>query len=334
MAAKRKPDEVPEADPERVAEASELAALATEPALFRNVSVATAGWADRSLVAHSPFYPKTARTPEARLRHYSSQFSLVEVDASYYTLLSADLVERWASWTPAHFCFDVKAHPVLTGHPIDLVRLPADLRAACAAAGLEGRAYPDRLPSEIKGELEARFFASLEPLLQSQKLGAVLAQLPPWFAATRGNARFIEALARRFGAVPLSVEFRHKSWTASERLDRVLDLLRGVGASYVCVDEPPSDVGGVAPVTAVTSERLAVVRFHGQNLAGWSKPGASVTERLNYLYSPAELSAWVEPVRRLADQAETVHAVFNNCVRNYAVLNAKNLAVLLSREAD
>lgn len=334
MAAKRKAEPVPEADPARVAEATELAALAAEPARFRNVLVATAGFADRTLVSYSPFYPKTARTPEARLRYYASQFGLVEIDSSFYTLLASDLVERWVSTTPDRFCFDVKAHPVLTGHPIELARLPADLRAACEAAGLEGRSYPERLPAEVKQELESRFFASLEPLLRTSKLGAVLAQLPPWFSATRGNARWIEALARRCGSVPLSIEFRHKSWTAPDRIGRVLDLLRGVGASYVCVDQPPSDVGGLAPVTAVTAERLAVVRFHGQNLAGWNKKGASVMERFNYLYAPAELAAWVEPVRRLADQAETVHAVFNNCVRNYAVLNAKNLAVLLEREAS
>jgi uncharacterized protein YecE (DUF72 family) len=334
MVAKRKPEPVPEADPALVAEATELAALAPEPATFRNLRVATGGFADRTLVSYSPFYPKTARTPEARLRYYASQFALVEIDSSYYTLLSADLVERWVAATPAGFRFDLKAHPVLTGHPIELRRLPADLRAACESAGLEGRAYPDRLPLEIKHELEARFFASLEPLLKASRLGAVLAQWPPWFSATRGNARLVESLAERCGNVPLSIEFRHKSWTAPDRIPRVLDLLRGIGASYVCVDQPPSDVGGLAPITAVTAERLAVVRFHGQNLAGWSKKGATVLERFNYLYRPSELSAWVEPLRRLADQAEEVHAVFNNCVRNYAVLNAKNLAVLLAREAD
>jgi uncharacterized protein YecE (DUF72 family) len=334
MAAKRKAEPVPEADPVRVAEATELAALATEPARFRNVLTATGGFADRTLVSYSPFYPKTARTPEARLQFYASQFGFVEIDASYYTLLSTDVVQRWVASTPNDFHFDVKAHPVLTGHPIELARLPADLRSACEARGLQGRAYPDRLPVEIRRELEARFFASLEPLLRGSRLGAVLAQLPPWFPATRGNARLIESLAERCGEVPLSIEFRHKSWTAKERIGRVLDLLRGIGASYVCVDQPPSEVGGLLPVTAVTAERLAVVRFHGQNLAGWSKQGATVIERFNYLYSPAELAGWVEPLRRLSDQAETVHAVFNNCVRNYAVLNAKNLAVLLSRDPE
>jgi uncharacterized protein YecE (DUF72 family) len=55
-----------------------------------------------------------------------------------------------------------------------------------------------------------------------------------------------------------------------------------------------------------------------------------VTERFNYLYSPDELRAWSEPVRQLSGQATEVHAVFNNCVRDYAIVNAKGLVVLLA----
>jgi uncharacterized protein YecE (DUF72 family) len=162
----------------------------------------------------------------------------------------------------------------------------------------------------------------------------VLAQLPPWFAATRGSARYLEGLAERCGSTPISVEFRHRSWTEPERVPRVLALLERLGFSYVCVDEPPSRVGGVAPIVAVTTPRVAIVRFHGQNVAGWDKRGASVAERFNYLYTPAELGPWVERVKRLSSRAESVHAVFNNCVRNYAVLNAKDLAALLEGAAD
>jgi len=79
----------------------------------------------------------------------------------------------------------------------------------------------------------------------------------------------------------------------------------------------------------VTNPELALLRFHGHNRAGWSKKGASVHERFDYLYAKSELAAWVEPVRRLASEAKQVHAIFNNCVRNYAVLGAKGLSVLL-----
>jgi uncharacterized protein YecE (DUF72 family) len=316
-------------DPELLREAEELAARAPEPAVWRNVRFAIAGWTDRSLVNDSPFYPKTAKTPEGRLRHYATQFSLVEVDATYYALLAAETVARWVEWTEPSFHFDVKAHPVLTGHPVDVGRLPRDLKLACETSGLGARVYPEKLPDELRNEIEARFEASLDPIVRAGRLGAVLAQFPPWFASTRGNVRRLEGLAHRFGTLPLSVEFRHKSWLEEERRVRVLDLLRELGLSYVCVDEPPSRTGGVPNVVAVTNPKLAVVRFHGQNRAGWEKKGASVLERFDYLYRPSELKAWVSPVRRLASEAETVHAVFNNCVRNYPVLNAKDLAFLL-----
>lgn len=316
-------------NPEHFREAEELAERAPKPAVWQNVRFATAGWADRSLVHDSPFYPKTAKTPEARLRHYASEFSLVEVDATYYALLGADLVARWLEWTEPRFRFDVKAHPIVTGHPIDVARLPRDLKVVCEDAGIGPRVYPEKLPDEIRREIEARFAASLEPLRVAERLDAVLAQFPPWFAATRGNVRRLEDVADRWGTLPLAVEFRHKSWLEPSRQERVFGLLRELGMSYVCVDEPPSRSGGLPNVVSVTNPRLAVVRFHGQNREGWEKKGASVAERFNYLYRPAELSAWVAPLRRLSAEAESVHAVFNNCVRNYAVLNAKDLAFLL-----
>jgi uncharacterized protein YecE (DUF72 family) len=321
-------------DPEHLREAKALAEGSPEPAVWQNVRFGRAGWADRALVQDSPFYPKTAKTPEARLRHYATQFALVEIDATYYALLAAEVVARWVEWTDPSFVFDVKAHPIMTGHPVDVLRLPRDLKLACDEAGLGQRVYPEKLPEEIRNEIEARFFASLEPLVQAKRLGAVLAQFPPWFVSNRGNVRRLEGVADRWGSLPLSVEFRHKSWLEPSRRERVFDLLRELGMSYVCVDEPQAHSGGVPNVVRVTNPRLSVVRFHGQNRAGWEKKGASVGERFDYLYRRQELAAWVEPVRRLSGEAEAVHAVFNNCVRDYAVLNAKDLAVLLAEQKN
>jgi uncharacterized protein YecE (DUF72 family) len=84
----------------------------------------------------------------------------------------------------------------------------------------------------------------------------------------------------------------------------------------------------------VTRPELAIMRFHGHNVAGWNKRSASVHERFDYVYTSEELAAWVGPVRRLAAEAREVHAVFNNCVRNYAVLNAKGLAALLAEQVE
>jgi uncharacterized protein YecE (DUF72 family) len=254
---------------------------------------------------------------------------LVEVDATYYALLPPELAERWVSTTPADFCFDVKAHPIVTGHPVDIARLPADLKRALEDAGHSRRVYPDRMPPEIAGEIEQRFRALVEPLRAAGKLGCVMVQFPPWFKATRGNAQRIERLGERWAGVPISIEFRDRSWLLPERRERVLDLLRAHSFSYVVVDEPDVATGGVPPLVAVTNPELSLVRFHGHNKAGWLKKGAGVHERFDYLYTPEELAAWADPVRELSRESKRVHALFNNCVRNYAVLGAKGLSVIL-----
>lgn len=304
-----------------------LAAGAPEPARFGRVLAGTAGWTDPTLLK-TEFYPRRARDPAGRLAYYATQFGLVEVDATYYTLLARETVGRWVTVTPADFCFDVKAHAALTGHPIDITKLPRELKAEYASLG--ARVYRDRAPLELVSALERRFVESLQPLRESGRLRTVLCQFPPWFGATRGNARSLEALRERFEDLPLSVEFRNSSWLAGERSERVFDLLARNRFSYVCVDEPHGAARGVPPVARVTNPELAVIRMHGQNREGWERGGATVLERFNYLYAPEELAAWLPSVRRLADEARSVHVVFNNCVRDYAVINAKGLIALLA----
>ena len=324
---------LPAPAPELYAQALVLAEQAPLPALIDNVRFGTAGWSDPSLSRDELFYPKGVKTPEQRLGHYAKHFQLVEVDATYYALLKAEVVARWVAWTPPTFHFDVKAHPVFTGHPLDRQRLPPELVAAIPArlARDHGRLYADALPKELTAELEQRYFDSLDPLSGAGRLASILVQFPPWFEATRGNARRLEQLRERHPSAPFSVEFRHRSWLAPERRDRVAALLRAQRLSYVVVDEPDVERGGVPPLAWVTSPRLAVLRFHGQNRRAWANPRATVPERFNYLYAPAELAAWAAQLRRLSGEAEQVHAVFNNCVQNYAILNAKGLAVLHSR---
>lgn len=126
----------------------------------------------------------------------------------------------------------------------------------------------------------------------------------------------------------MAVEFRHPSWLSAERRERVFALLQELGLAYVVVDEPVAHGGGVPAVFRVTREELAIFRLHGHNAAGWRR-GASVAERFDYLYEPRELLQWQAPLRRIADQARQVHVVFNNCVRDFAVLGAKDLAAIL-----
>jgi uncharacterized protein YecE (DUF72 family) len=73
---------------------------------------------------------------------------------------------------------------------------------------------------------------------------------------------------------------------------------------------------------ALTSP-LAVVRFHGHNAETWEKPNISAAERFRYLYMEEELKGWVVTIRGLAEQAEQVHMLMNNCYGDYGVRNAR-----------
>jgi len=327
----RKPRlELPAPSAESYRAACELAERAPIPATVGNVRVGTAGWSDASLSRAELFYPKAAKTPEARLRHFAEHFNLLEVDSTFYALLAADTVSRWLEWTPAAFRFHAKAHPVFTGHPIDARRLPAELAAQVPAR--DSRIYPSDLPDELCAEIEHRYFESLGPLTASGRLASILIQFPPWFAATRGNVRHIESLRKRYPAAPFAIEFRNRTWLLPERRERVVDFLRAQEIVYVIVDEPDVARAGVPPIPLVTAPRLAVLRFHGQNHEAWARPGASIAERFNYLYGPGELERWAETVCRLSREADEVHAVFTNGVRNFAILNAKGLAALLNQQ--
>jgi uncharacterized protein YecE (DUF72 family) len=318
---------IPKPDPERYAAAKELASRSPEPAVAGNVLFGTVGWTDPTLLKAGTFYPRAAKSARDRLAYYARHFSVVEVAATYYSLLPAENAVNWLSWTPERFIFDVKAHPVLTTHPIDVARLPPDLKAACIAAGHGARVYPRKLPAELREEVELRFRALLEPLLDAGRLGAVVLQFPAWFVRNRENIAELERLGARWHGVPLAVEFRHATWLTENSAEHTLDLLRRNDLAYVCVDEPPTP-GAVPPLVAVTNPALAIVRFHGRNASGWTKRGATVHERFDYVYTADELTPWVSSLGTLASEAKRVHASFNNCVRDYAVLNAKDLAVL------
>jgi uncharacterized protein YecE (DUF72 family) len=107
-----------------------------------------------------------------------------------------------------------------------------------------------------------------------------------------------------------------------------MDLLRELGSTYVCVDEPQGFPTSVPPVLEVTAP-LAMIRFHGHNDANWNRKGLSAAERFRYLYSEKELDKWVKPIRSLADSASETHVLMNNCYQDYGVRNAYQLGTLL-----
>ena len=284
------------------------------------IRVGTASWTDKTLI-ESGWYPPEADTPEQRLRFYARQFPLVEVDSTYYALPAERTAQFWAERTPAGFTFNVKAFSLFTQHPTPVRALPADLREAAGQSGKE-RVYLKDVDPAVTDQAWDRFLAALEPLRSAGKLGAILLQFPPWFPISRARKDYILACAARVAPDRVCVEFRNRTWMTEDNQAETLEFLASHRVPYVCVDMPQGYPSSIPPVLAATSD-LAVVRMHGHSDKWDSK---DIYQRFGYEYSAGEMDEWAPKIRDLADRAETTQVLFNNCYRNYAQVNARELA--------
>ncbi len=208
------------------------------------------------------------------LELYAERFDTVEVNATFYRLPSVRAVAGWVASTPPGFVFAVKASRYLTH-----IRRLRDL-----GAGLE------------------RFYACIEPLVRSPKLGPVLWQLPETFH--RDDERLAAAL-ERLPPGRHAFEFRHPSWFTGD----VYELLRGAGAALVIGDTPERPFQ--------TDERTAPWRFVRFHRGRRGRRGN---------YSETELRAWAA---RLWAWDDNAFLYFNNDWEAFAVRNALRLRDLV-----
>ena len=235
-------------------------------AFRRPVRIGCSGWNYASW--RDEFYE---REPERLwLRRYAQHFDTVEVNNTFYRLPRKTSVAAWVEQTPPGFVFAVKASRYLTH-----VKRLTDL----------GRG--------IK-----RYYACLEPLVASPKLGPVLWQLPATFR--RDDDRLAAALAA-FPPGRHCFEFRHASWF----VEPVYELLRAHGAALVIGDRPEVKEFQTHELTT----DWTYVRFHY----------GSRGRRGNY--SHRELEEWARRFEDWSTEVE-VWAYFNNDWEVFAVRNA------------
>ena len=294
------------------------------------IRVGTCSWTDPTLLGSGWYPARIAKDREARLRYYAERFPIVENDASYYALPDVRQAVLWRDRTPDGFTMSFKAYAPITTHPTETKRLPKDIREDLPEeTRAKRRVYPKDLPKETLEEIHKRFWTALEPLRQSRKLGAILLQYPDWFVISRDNK---EAILRARDLLPddaLAVEFRNSTWMSERDREETLRFLAGSGLTYVSVDEPQGFPSSIPPVTAVTNDALAVIRFHGRNAENWQKKGITAAERFDYRYSKPELMEWIPRIRTVAEQAREVHLLMNNCYGDKAVNNARELSEML-----
>ena len=314
----------------RAEQASPDAGMALQLPRGHEIRFGTASWTDPTITKGAVFYPSGVDSAEERLRYYSSRFSLVEVDSTYYALPARRMAELWNARTPAEFTFNVKAHALMTGQPTEVQRLPRELREALPSELAEKeRIYGKDLPPELYDEVWRIFRDAMEPLHSSGKLGAVLLQYPRWFHPGHDNRVAILDARDRLGDLDSAVEFRNASWFNERNTEHTLDFLERNEIPFVMVDEPQGFKSSVPPIEAVTSPRLAMVRFHGRRASDWERPGVPVVDRFRYLYDRDELQEWVPRITRAAEMATETHVIMNNCYSNYGTTNAIEIATMI-----
>jgi uncharacterized protein YecE (DUF72 family) len=262
----------------------------------RDIHIGTSGWSypRGEGTWKGSFYP-AGKIDE--LEYYSQFFDTVEVNSSFYRPPDPGIARSWARRVPAGFLFAVKLWQKFT-HP-KMFREATGEDAVIAMADVD------------------LFRSSLEPLAVAGKLGALLAQFPPSFKNDKAGWRTLAAVVKAFGAYPLAVELRQRSWSDD---DSTAAFLRENKAAWVQIDEPKfgTSVAAEVPVTA----SLAYFRFHGRNAADWWT-GDNET-RYRYLYSPEEISQLAEKVSAAAG-AGLLFAFFNNHWKAWAPRNANDM---------
>jgi uncharacterized protein YecE (DUF72 family) len=260
------------------------------------IYVGTSSWAD-----HSDFYPPGLPSNQ-EISYYAARFPIVEINSTYYRPMPARNFRLWAERTPPDFIFDVKPFKQLTWHD---------------------RATP---PTP---EAAHAFSASLEPLREAGKVGALHFQFPPWFTYGPENLAYVRQLPEVYAPDRVAVEFRHRSWLEGEHVPELVRALGESAISLTVVDEPQVGSGSVPTLLAVSRPELVLVRLHGRNAKMWYARVKSTAERFDYFYSEEELREWVPRIGTLAEQAAEIHVFFNNNAQDYAVRNASQLRLML-----
>jgi uncharacterized protein YecE (DUF72 family) len=167
---------------------------------MQNLYLGTIGWSYEFW--RGKFYPsKTA--PKDYLTYYSSKFSTVEVDSSFYRIPKQSTVANWKQQVPANFMFSLKFPQVITH-----IKMLRDCQ-------YETYVFLDRVR------------------LLEEKLGALLLQFPPNFDAEHmaDLEVFLKKLPKNNRYV---VEVRNKSWLNPE----FYSVLRSNNIALAWADNP------------------------------------------------------------------------------------------------
>lgn len=242
-------------------------------------------------------YPSHIKSRDM-LTYYIEQFRLnsVEINYTYYTMPSAKVFSHFAGMSPEGFDFTVKLFSGITHDP-------------CISGA----------PVAVDKSLCSWFIDGIRPLIESGKLGCLLAQFPPHLRPSRVAWDYLFSLREAFQGHRLVYEFRHKAWIS----EKTFSNLKRMGVGFCAVDEPR--VGPLMPMVPAVTSDIAYLRLHGRNRKWFEDRSV----RYDYHYNERELRNLVPAIYSMASMSSTIYIQFNNCHAGSALRNVKTMQYLL-----
>lgn len=267
------------------------------------IHIGLTGWGD-----HHKLYASGVK-PQDKLATYAAHFICVEVDASFYAIQPEKNTLKWVNETPTDFKFIVKAYQGMTGH----------------ARG------DDHYQS--KSEMFETFKVSLKPFIDAGKLAMVLFQFPPWFDVSKDHLLYLRYVKQKMGNLPVAIEFRNQSWYKKAHREETIEYLKKLTFYHSIADEPQVGDGSVPFVPISTHKDKVLIRLHGRNRAGWTRPEDKETNwrevRYLYRYNKIELEEIKKTILALEKVTKEVYVIFNNNSGTDASDNGKMLKQML-----
>jgi uncharacterized protein YecE (DUF72 family) len=264
--------------------------------------IGTAGWSYKDWL--ECFYPKNQSVSFDWLEFYSRFFNVVEVNSTYYTYVSPNVVEGWIRKVEEKddFLFTVKLHQDFT----------------------HKRKYSEE---QVKAVMY-----NLNSLEKAGRLGGLLIQFPYSAVLNKENGNYVKRLVDLFSEYRKFIEVRHKSWFIPKFFD-----FAGKNKSSLCIIDQPL-IGDAVEFKPLAVGEDLYVRLHGRNEKAWKNSISSFgekqsyeqqSERYDYLYSPGELIEIEQAIREVIDTVKRIFIILNNHPKGNAVANAFELLHLL-----
>ncbi len=248
--------------------------MATEPEIrLGTSSFSAAGW-------EGSFYPAGTKSADY-LRYYATKYDAVEVDSTFYGTPALATVKSWHAKTPPGFLFAAKVPQVIT-HQKMLVDCDEDFFL---------------------------FLKAMDGL--GEKLGPLLLQFAYFNQGRFGGvkeflARLVPFLKKLPSGYRFAVEIRNKHWLVPALLDELRE--RNVALALIDHSWMPGPKQWFERIDPITAD-FAYVRWLGDRKA--IEEQTKVWNKI-ILDRSAEMSAWVEVLKKVSERRIQILAFANN----------------------